>query len=96
MSNTEKDKIYEESKRDKDSIFSDFFNMFFGRDVKEKEENKSFKLKKELIKGENIETAISIKLEEAFYGIEKKVSLRTVERKNENICNKSSRRNKKW
>ena len=38
---------YEESKRDKDSIFSDFFNMFFGsafqkEEIKEKKKKKKF------------------------------------------------------
>lgn len=66
---------YEESKREKGSAFSDFFNMFFGETevspiVKEN--------KKEKIKGENIETEINIKLEDAYYGSEKRISLRTV------------------
>lgn len=74
---------YEESKREKDSLFSDFFNMFFGN-IKEEEEKKTSPLskkKKPAIKGDNIETEISISIEEGFYGLNKKVSLRTIEGK---------------
>lgn len=67
----------EESKRSKESIFSDFFNMFFGEVSKNKYEAKS-KNSKISIKGENIETEVEISLEEAFYGLEKKISLRMV------------------
>lgn len=67
----------EESKRSKESIFSDFFNMFFGEVSKNKYETKS-KNSKISIKGENIETEVELSLEEAFYGLEKKISLRMV------------------
>ena len=75
---------YEESKRSKDSVFSDFFNMFFGTPVEEKKETKNIK-KKNPIKGENVETEINVGIEDAYFGTEKKISLRTVTRKNENI-----------
>ena len=77
---------YEESKRGNNSAFSDFFNMFFG-DVKEEkvEENIETKLKKKNkkvpIKGENIETSLDISIQDAFYGVSKKISLRTVDGK---------------
>ena len=69
---------YEESKREKGSIFSDFFNMFFGvsipkYNVSDPKEKNNFPSK-----GENIETEIDVSIEEAFYGADKKVSLRTV------------------
>ena len=71
---------YEESKRSKDSIFSDFFNMFFGEkasgDTEEPQENR--KNKKVPIKGENIDTEINVSILEAFYGQEKKISLRAL------------------
>lgn len=86
---------YEESKRDKDSVFSEFFNMFFGTPVETKEEKPKTK-KKTPIKGENIETEINVGIEDAYFGIEKKISLRTVNRKNENILSKNTRRNKRW
>lgn len=72
---------YEESKRAKNDVFSEFFHMFFGSEIKEqKQEDSSKKSKKNMpIKGENIETAISISVEEAFYGLNKKISLRTVD-----------------
>lgn len=82
-------KSYEESKRDKDSVFSDFFNMFFGAPIEAKEEAPKSK-KKPQIKGDNIETEINVGIEDAYFGVEKKISLRTVERKNENFFCKNS------
>ena len=78
---------YEESKRSKDSVFSDFFNLFFGVNDDEKEEKSITPKtkKKEAIRGENVETEIDVGIEDAYYGTEKKISLRTVERKNENF-----------
>lgn len=69
-------KEFEESQRSSDPMFSDFFKMFFGN-VKEEEIQK--KVKKPAIKGENIETEINVQIEEAFYGLSKKISLRTVD-----------------
>ena len=74
-----KRKNYEESKREKDSIFSDFFQMFFGDMITtEKQNMKKEKNKKVPIKGENIETGINVSIQEAFYGAEKKITLRTL------------------
>ena len=73
-----KRKEFEESKRASDSVFSDFFNMFFGNVREEKEEIQK-RNKKPAIKGENIETEIDVSIEEAFYGLQKKISLRTVD-----------------
>ena len=70
-------KTYEESKRDKDSLFSDFFNMFFGTPVGKQEEAPKIK-KKVPVKGQNIETEINVGIEDAYFGTEKKISLRTV------------------
>ena len=73
---------YEESKRSADSVFSDFFQMFFGNMKEEQpEDSKERRNKKPAIKGDNIETEISISIEEGFYGLNKKVSLRTIEGK---------------
>ena len=47
---------YEESKRDRDSVFSDFFNMFFGAPANQTEEINTKVKKKNPIKGENVET----------------------------------------
>ena len=80
IGNKRKKQSYEESKRSADSVFSDFFNMFFGNIKQENVEMKQDK-KKPAIKGENIETAISIGIMEAFYGQNKKISLRTVDGK---------------
>jgi len=73
-----KNQQYQESQRSTGSVFSDFFNMFFGQ-VKENEDN--LHNAKIPVKGENVETEINISIEEGFYGKEKKISLRTVEGK---------------
>lgn len=72
-----KNASYEESKRSKDSLFSDFFNMFFGT-VEEKAEAKPKKVAR---KGENIETEINISIEDAFRGKEQTIGVRTIEGK---------------
>lgn len=72
-----KRKEFEESRRGSDSVFSDFFNMFFGN-TKEGEEEVKTKNKKPAVKGENIETEINVSIEDAYYGLRKKISLRTV------------------
>ncbi len=71
-------KTYEESKRDKDSLFSDFFNMFFGEPTNNTSEETHKTKKKEPVKGENVETEINVEIEDAYFGTEKKISLRTV------------------
>ena len=82
---------YEESKRQKDSVFSDFFKMFFIGDEKEQTTKESMdtettsRIKKIPVKGENVETEINVGIEDAFFGLEKKIALRTIARKNENI-----------
>ena len=79
---------YEESKRENGSIFSDFFNLFFGDSKRKKiEENKTIKkkTKKQPVKGENVETSIDISIEDGFYGTSKKIALRTIEGKMKNF-----------
>lgn len=74
-----KNASYEESKRSKDSLFSDFFNMFFGNiDVKDISKKESKKVPK---KGENIETELNISIEDAFRGNEQTIGVRTVDGK---------------
>lgn len=57
----------------------DLFSMLFG--VNKSEEPSIKKVKRIPIKGENIETEINVSLEEAYYGSEKKISLRAVDGK---------------
>ncbi len=65
---------YEESKRSKDSLFSDFFNMFFGvlNEVKVAQQP-------ELYKGENVQTEVNISIEDAFRGKEQSIAVRTID-----------------
>ena len=55
-------------------------NMFIG-DLKNNDTDVEKKAKGQPIKGDNIETEISTTIEEAFYGADKKISLRTNEGK---------------
>jgi len=58
---------------------TDFLGVLFGNStVKPKEDAKTKKIP---VKGENIETQIDVSIEEAYYGLDKKISLRTVEGK---------------
>ena len=67
---------YEESKRRKDSLFSDFFHMFFGNMDTEKSPKR---ISHPASKGENVETELNISIEDAFRGKEKTIGVRTVE-----------------
>lgn len=65
---------YEESRRSKDSLFSDFFHLFFGS----MDETKLSK-KQELCKGENVQTEVTISIEDAFRGKEQNIAVRTID-----------------
>ena len=71
-----KNSTYEESKRSTDSLFSDFFHIFFGNVDGEEIPRRTGPRP---VKGENVETELQISIEEAFRGAEKKISLRTVD-----------------
>lgn len=74
----------EERKREDGSILNNFFNMFFGGMIEKEEKqivSKGKNKNKVPKKGENIETEIEVSIEEAFYGANKKVSLRTIDGK---------------
>lgn len=66
-----KQKAFTSDDNGKNSIF----NLFFGNLEEEVKE----KSKKSPIRGEDIDTQIKISLEDAFYGLTKKISLRTVD-----------------
>ena len=66
-----------------DTIFGEVMNMFFGA-KKENEEAKPKKGKVQ-IKGENVETAINLSIEEAYFGGTKKISLRAINGKMKNF-----------
>ena len=59
---------------------TDFLGVLFGNS-KKIEADASQNKKKVPVKGENIETQIDVSIEEAYYGLNKKISLRTVEGK---------------
>lgn len=56
------------------------FNMFLGN-IENEDNDAADRKEKRSVKGENIETEIKVSLEDAFYGLEKKISLRTIEGK---------------
>lgn len=59
---------------------SKFINMFLGDFGSEKHQENEVH-KKIPIKGENVETQINATIQEAFYGLEKKISIRNIEGK---------------
>lgn len=67
------------SRNNNNNIISEFKTIFFGQNQDSEATSKVYK--KIPIKGENVETQINVKLEEAYYGLEKKISLRTVQGK---------------
>lgn len=68
-----------ESRNNNNSIISEFKTILFGKQNEIIQEKKVYK--KIPIKGENVETEINVKLEDAYFGWEKKISLRTVKGK---------------
>lgn len=69
----------EYEKRMNESVFGNFFQMFFGDAEQKKETEKRTASNKDSVRGEDIQTEINISIEEGFYGLSKKISLRTVE-----------------
>lgn len=74
-SNVGKRKQKQENGREKKTSF---FKILFGE---KNEEQPKRKQQKQPIKGDNIETEIKISIEEAYYGANKKISLRTIDGK---------------
>lgn len=73
-------KIEKENDRSQRESRTDFLGVLFGNSKKIEDNNLKNK-KKNPVKGENVETQIDISIEEAYYGLDKKISLRTVEGK---------------
>ena len=69
-----------ENKNNTGSFKSELKAIFFGQ-KEEKEEETTYK--KLPIKGENIETEINVNLEDAYFGLEKKISLKSINGKME-------------
>ena len=77
MWNSRIGKKIKKKNKEKLTIWQQICKMFFG--TIEKVEKK--KNNKELIKGEDIETEIEVSIEEAFFGVEKKLTFRTIDGK---------------
>ena len=73
-------KQYKEQNKKSNSAFGSFFSILFG-DSNIKNNMTNNKQEKVPIKGEDIETSIDVDIEEVFYGLDKKISLRTVDGK---------------
>ncbi len=85
-SNVGKQKNKEENGKNinqSDTIFGEVINMFFG--PKKEKEKPTEKKGKAQVKGENIETAINLSIEEAYFGGTKKISLRAIDGKMKNF-----------
>lgn len=74
-----KRKIEKGNEKVADSVFTEFFNMFFGDISNNIKEDSKLKKDKKPIKGENIETTIDAEIEEAFYGLNKKISMKSTD-----------------
>lgn len=70
-------KIDKQKQKEERETRPDLLTLLFGIIKTPKKEQK----KKIAIKGENVETEITLKIEQAFYGTEKKISLRAVDGK---------------
>ena len=77
---TKRQKQYKEQNKRSNSTFGSIFSILFG-DSNTKNNSANNKQDKVPIKGENIETSIDVDIEEVFYGLDKKISLRTVDGK---------------
>ena len=75
-----KQKEYKEQNEKSESVLKNFFNMFFGKTENIKKTVRKNK-NQNPIKGENIETSVDVEIEEVFYGLDKKISLRTTDGK---------------
>ena len=78
--NAKKQQEYKDQNKKANSVFGEFFGMFFGN-LENKKDTVIKKYEKNPIKGENIETSIDVDIEEVFYGLDKKISLRTTDGK---------------
>ena len=69
-----------ESKEAEDRFkdINEAYRVLSDGNTKEGEEEVKTKNKKPAVKGENIETEINVSIEDAYYGLSKKISLRTV------------------
>ena len=71
----------------KENVFNSFSKILFGEETANQNGRIDFgdigasvRPKKVPIKGDNVETEINIEIDDAFYGLEKKIALRTVNR----------------
>ena len=71
-----KQKKYKNEREQFDTKGGSFFSIFFGS-ANNKEDENIVKTTKKSIKGENVETSVDVEIEEVFYGLDKKISLRT-------------------
>ena len=77
-----KKKAYNISEKNITAKPKDFFNMFFGNKLEDKDIKLDKKIKiKTPKKGENIETEIEISIVDAFFGKEKSISLKNIDGK---------------
>ena len=90
-----KQEQYKEENKKNNASFGEFFNMFFGT-TENIVKPKINKQEKNPINGENIETSIDVDIEEVFYGLDKKISLRTVDGKMKVFTVSIPARTKKW
>lgn len=78
-------KIFENTKKQGNSVISEYFNMLFGNVENIDKKEKISEPNKKQEKGADIDTKIDITLEEAYFGREKIIALKTAEGTSKNI-----------
>lgn len=73
-----KNTTYQSNQKNKDSIFSEFFNMCFGN-VESNSKIETKNNKKVIAKGENVKTEVEVSIEDAFRGKDQTIAVRTVD-----------------
>ena len=68
-----------------DTVFTEFFNMFFGNINDDDKKQKKDNTHKKTVRGDDIETSIDTEIEEGFYGLNKTISIRTANGSVKNI-----------
>jgi len=79
-----KKNTYNNEKENLEETNNTFFSILFGSSVEEHIKNK-VNIKKNAVKGENIETEIEVSIDDAFIGIEKKIVLKDMNGKDKTI-----------
>ena len=74
-----------EKNSNNDTVFTEFFNMFFGNINNDDKKTKRDESRKKTVRGDDIETSIDAEIKDGFYGLSKTISIRTANGSARNI-----------